>query len=195
MQERWRDVPEYEGLYAVSQLGRVRSLPRYKVNGISGVLLMKGRVLAPVTTREGYSRVCLMKNGKRKNFAIHRLVALAFLPNPENKPTVNHIDGNKLNNRLNNLEWATYSENEQHSYAVLSKQSHKAIPIKQLTLDGQLIKVWDSALQAAKALGLHDPNINKCCKGIRNQCGGFKWEYLIEYGIQLPLPHESLLEA
>ena len=118
--EIWKTIPNFEGIYEVSNFGNVRSLKR-KVQGLNDINQMfKGKVLKPGINR-GYKRVTLSKANKLKKFSIHRLVASVFLDNKFNKPCVNHIDGNKSNNNLLNLEWCTYSENEKHSYNVLNK--------------------------------------------------------------------------
>lgn len=118
IKEVWRDIPEWEGFYQVSNLGNVRSLDRdieYLNNGTLTTLHLKGKVLKQRADEEGYMRICLAKNGRTKLYGVHRLVAQAFIPNPENKPTVNHIDGNKSNNYLSNLEWATLEEQYAHA--------------------------------------------------------------------------------
>ena len=113
MQERWKSVQGYEGLYEVSDLGRVRSLKRATTRGI--VLKLK-------ESKRGYVVVCLCKGNKRSTISVHRLVASAFIPNPYGKREVNHIDGNRSNNNASNLEWVTRSENERHAYQVLGKE-------------------------------------------------------------------------
>lgn len=114
--EIWRPVNQYEGLYEVSNMGRVRSLDRI-TNYIDGrVRKFNGRMISPRKAGAGYYQVGLSNNGSKKRDYIHRLVAEAFIPNPKNLPEVNHLDGNKLNNRLSNLEWTTSSENKKHAY-------------------------------------------------------------------------------
>ena len=115
MEEIWKDISGYEGLYQISNLGRVKSFPR---NGT----IKSERILNLFHTKDGYLFVCLRNKG-RSYPKIHRLVAEAFLDNPYNKETVNHIDGNKENNNVNNLEWATRSEQEKWKY-VLGYKSH-----------------------------------------------------------------------
>lgn len=114
--EEWRPVVGYEGLYEVSNLGCVRSLDRYvDYKGI--VRFRKGKILKQSLTTTGYKKVTLCdKNHKRKHAKVHRLVAMAFIPKPKNKNLINHKDGNPLNNRMENLEWCTYSENITHAY-------------------------------------------------------------------------------
>lgn len=113
--EIWKDVVGYEGLYQISNLGRVKSLPR--MVGAGNGYLSKERMLEICVSRNGYLFVPLCKNGKRKNHRIHRLIAQSFIPNPENKTQVNHIDHDIWNNNLDNLEWVTQSENMKHSFS------------------------------------------------------------------------------
>lgn len=112
MNERWRWIEGYEGLYMVSDQGRVMGAPKRT---------HYGHVLALCKKRTGYVHVCLTKDGKKRYFAVHRLVASAFVGNPEHKPEVNHLNGLRFDNRAENLEWVTRSENEKHAYRVLGK--------------------------------------------------------------------------
>lgn len=114
--EIWKDVPGYEGLYQVSNLGEVRSLPRYEKDKNNKLYKRKGVILKQSKTTTGYWKVELCKNGTRKSLKVHRLVALAFIVNTFNKPFINHKDGNPLNNIVDNLEWCTQSENIQHAH-------------------------------------------------------------------------------
>lgn len=107
--EEWKDIEGYEGLYQVSNLGNVRALKFY--HSRNNVHLLK-----PTVNKYGYCVVCLHKDKKVKQYRVHRLVAIAFLPNPDNLPYVNHIDCDKTNNSLTNLEWCTQSENVKHGY-------------------------------------------------------------------------------
>ena len=110
------DIPKYEGYYQVSNHGNVRSLDIVIKEKTGKTQTLKGLILKPRINRGGYYYIGLRKNGSKATFAIHQLVAQAFIPNPKNKRTVNHIDGDKLNNNVTNLEWATYSENLEHAY-------------------------------------------------------------------------------
>lgn len=119
MNEVWEDIKDYEGYYQISTFGRVKSLDRL-VSGKRSNQKLKGRILKQSAKKanRNYKRyvVSLSKNSKCKHFMAHRLVAQAFIPNPENKPEINHKDGNPLNNNVENLEWATHKENLDHAY-------------------------------------------------------------------------------
>lgn len=138
---------------------------------------------------KGYLKVKLNKNSKSKWFLVHRLVAQAFIPNPENKPQVNHKDGNKFNNCVENLEWNTNSENQLHSYRILknipSMQKHfgsnhvASKHIFQFEKNGNFIKEWDSIIEATNSLNICACNITDCAKGNRKTAGGFIWKYTI----------------
>lgn len=114
--EIWKDIEGYEGLYQVSTYGNIKSLARPRKNGNGKCYIQKEKLLKQTFTSTGYKKVELYKDGKRKSFKVHRLVAMAFIPNPDNKPEVNHINGNKINNNIDNLEWVTSSENSVHAY-------------------------------------------------------------------------------
>lgn len=117
--EIWKDIPGYEGMYQASDCGRIRGLDRIvKSSGPSGIRTAKGSIMTNRTTSWGYLSTTLTKEGKGKNIQVHRLVALTFIENPENKSLVNHKDGNKINNLKSNLEWATYSENTKHAFKI-----------------------------------------------------------------------------
>lgn len=117
--EIWKPIKGYEGLYSVSNLSRVRSEPKevgHSTCGIKGTHIYPGKILKPfINTKANYYRLCFIKDNKREYLLLHRLIAQAFIPNPENKKCVNHIDGDKHNNRLDNLEWATHKENTAHA--------------------------------------------------------------------------------
>lgn len=155
----WLDIKGYD--YMVSDKGEIKSVKT-------------GVVMKPYVNGDGYHSVTLKgKNGKRKTFKVHRLVAQAFIPNPENKPTVHHIDQNKLNNAVENLEWKTYKEQSNvHFHRKLT-----SIPVNQYSLEGEFIQSWPSQQAAAKVLEIPRTNINKCCQGKRESAGGYRWKY------------------
>ena len=114
MKEIWKDIKGYEGLYQISNTGKIKSLERYKDNH-SKKQLVKEKIRKQIISKTGYYTCMLTKNGNLKLFKVHRIVAEAFIPNPNNYPIINHIDGNKLNNNVSNLEWCTRSENQKHA--------------------------------------------------------------------------------
>ncbi len=125
----------------------------------------------------------LSKNGKRKRFSIHRIVSIAFISNPFNKRTVNHINGIKTDNRVENLEWATYQENQRHAWEMgfydnlINKRKKKIV---MLALDNKPLLKFDSMTDANRTTNIQISNICKCCKGIRPTAGGYKWQFYQE---------------
>lgn len=151
--EIWKEIQGFEGLYAVSNKGNIKNLKT-------------GRILAGYNNN-GYKQIIL----KGKAYKVHRLTALAFIPNPNNLPHINHIDEDKTNNNVENLAWCTAAENIRHS-------SHKySCKIKQLTLDGELVNVWGSSMQIERETGYDQGNIIKCCKGRQRSAYEYRWEY------------------
>lgn len=182
MKEIWKDIEGFEGYYQVSNLGRVRSLDREIIfnNGKSDTAKTKakGRVLTITKQTQGYSQIGLCKNGTQKSYRLNRLVAKAFIPNPDNKLYVNHIDGNKDNNRADNLEWVTNSENIMHAYKN-GLLKHWQKPVLQIDDNGNVVAEYESIKQAADTLGCSKGNICSSCKGVkgRNKAYGYYWRY------------------
>jgi len=123
--EIWKDVAGYENLYMVSNLGNVKSLKRIVKRSVKGELLINEKLLKQAN-KDGYRQVNLSNNGIKKNCKVHRLVAIAFIENIENKPIINHIDGVRHNNKVENLEWCTQSENLKHAYKIGNKTPNDA---------------------------------------------------------------------
>ena len=170
--EVWKDIKDYEGLYQVSNMGRIKSLKRYEKSG-SKIRLRNEKILKQKNTM-GYNYVILSKFNKLKTYRIHRLVAETFISNPQQLPQVNHIDGNKLNNKAKNLEWCTASYNIKEAYRLNLSKTRKVI---QYNLNGDFIKLWSSIANASKSLNLDTSAIVKCCKGKRNRVGNYLWRY------------------
>lgn len=163
MKEIWKDIEGYEGLYQVSNLGKVKGL-------------RKNIILSP--SNGEYKKVILCNKGERITKPIHRLVAEAFLDNPYNKSQVNHINGDKLDNRLDNLEWVTQSENTVHAYKMKLNKPFKAIYyVLQYDLQGNFIKKWNCLKEISKNTNFNKPNIMYCCQGKYKQAYGYKWKY------------------
>ena len=175
MEEIWKDIEGYEGLYQVSNLGRVRSLRR-------------NIILRQSIERNGYERILLYKNKGYKHFLIHRLVATAFIPNPNNLPQVNHKDENKLNNCVDNLEWCTQEYNHNYgtiniriSQKLLNHKSRSKI-VLQYTLDGTFIKEWKSTMDVQRNLGFAQSHISECCRNIIKTAYDYLWKFKNEEG-------------
>lgn len=159
MKEIWKPIKGYEGLYEVSNFGRIR------------------RYLQLNTNNKGYKHITLIKDNKKTDVSIHRLVAEAFLPNPDNLPCVNHKDENPSNNFVNNLEYCTYKYNSNYGTAQQRKSHKLSKPVCQYTLDNELIKIWSSLTECKNKEGFNIGHIYECCRGIRKTHKGFKWSY------------------
>jgi len=166
--EIWKPVVGYEGLYEVSSMGRVKSLKRNTAID---------RILKPHNTKK-YFQVCLCKNGIIAYKTVHRLVAEAFIPNPDNLPEVNHKDENKLNNEISNLEWISRIGNLTYGTRLQRIGRAKAKAVKAFDAEGVLVGEYTSINEAAEATGLAPINISRCCRGIYKRSGGYKWQYI-----------------
>lgn len=182
----WRTIPEFE-MYEASDQGKIRNKK-------------SGRVLKGSVVEKGYLRVSLMKDGKVAYRMVHQIIATVFIPNPDEKPFVDHKNTDTADNRVENLQWSTYSENNnnpltrKHISKSKSGSNHplfgknhtedtilkmrdtsKNVSVEQLSKDGELIRVWDSMTEAERETGIHHNNISKCCSGERKTAGGFIW--------------------
>lgn len=176
MKEVWKDIEGYEGLYQVSSFGRVKSFDSIdKLDRIR-----KGRVLKGIKDVKGYLLVNLYKNSIVSTKKIHRLVAQAFIPNPENKPQVNHIDENKTNNMVSNLEWSTSKENNNHGTRIDRMAKTQSIPLIATNLKTGKSTEFYGVSECARQLNLNRGNITSVLKGRRNQTGGYTFKYLNE---------------
>lgn len=165
--EVWKPISEYEGCYEVSNLGRVRGLDRV-VERSTSPRFVAGVVLSQETMPNGYKSVSLKRCGKQRRFYVHRLVASAFLPNPSNLAEVNHIDEDKANNYVENLEWCDRSHNIKHAGGSKRRVRKRMKPVIQQK-DGKTICVYESVNAAARALGVSPTSISRCCRRIKNQ--------------------------
>ena len=148
--------------YEVSNLGKIRNIK-------------SGKILKPWLHNNGYLMHCLYKNNKSKNLLLHRIVATAFIDNPEEKPCVNHIDENKLNNDLNNLEWCTERENLRHGTRTKRGAEKRCKKVVQLDLNDNVLNVFKSIKQAGQETGVFATSISACCNGKVKSAGGYKW--------------------
>ena len=164
--EEWRDIEGYEGLYQVSNYGRVKSLKH-----------LDELVLKPSKKRNGYLGVVLCENGNTHSFGVHRLVAEVFIPNPQNLPQVNHKDEDKTNNRVENLEWCSskYNVNYGNRNTICAEIFSKKV--YQYTLDNELVKIWQSTQECGRN-GFLQSCVSSCCQGKQKTHKGFKWSYV-----------------
>ncbi len=188
--EIWKDVVGYDSLYKVSNFGRVRGVGKQATDKTPFwqiKLLKKDKINSQSKNKWGYLGVTLYKDGIGQRFQVHRLMMIAFIPNPENKPQVNHKDGVKDNNTLENLEWNTRSENQKHAFRIGLKKPSKtfglknelnanSVPIIQKTLEGQFVQRFPSIKEAHRFLG-KPANIGAALSGKQTQSCGYKWEY------------------
>lgn len=184
MKEVWKDIAGYEGYYQVSNLGKVRSLDR-EVEYPTYTRYFYGKVLKPHKKRNGYLELTLRQQKKHTQALVHRLVAIAFIPNPNNLPCVNHKDENKENNCVENLEWCTEAYNNHYGIGnrnrcVNSRNGaikKQAKPVLQFSLDGEFIAEYFSAMEAARQNQCRQGGISECCNGKQKTAYGYIWRY------------------
>lgn len=160
--EQWKAIKGFEKLYEICADGRIKA--------------RSGKIIRPYDNGVGYLTVHLYKNGERHTRKIHRLVAEAFISNPERKPQVNHIDGNKANNHVDNLEWATQSENMRHSYSNGLRAKHRRSVVQIEITTKKIIRVYKGASEAERATGIKHEYISSACRYDKT-VGGYKWQY------------------
>lgn len=176
LNEEWKDIDGYEGLYQISNYGRLRSF--VDKNGHKRIIIRKFQ-----KNTKGYLQTRIYKNGKGKTVKIHRLVAEAFIPNPDNLPQVNHKDEDKTNNCVWNLEWcdAKYNINygtlPERISVIHTNHPSKSTPVKQYSIDGQLIAIFPSQAEAARQTGIDQASISNNCTGKISKTHNFKFSF------------------
>lgn len=174
MKEEWKEIKYYPN-YMVSNMGRVKSL-NYRRTG-------REKIMKPSKMNSGYLLICLRKNGVKKFYSLHRLVAMAFLPNPNNYPQVNHKDENKQNNCIKNIEWCDakynlhYGTARERTIKGLINNSKISKPVIKMDKTNKIIAEFPSIAEVQRQLGFSKSSISKCCLGKQKTCGGYKWKY------------------
>lgn len=178
MDEIWKPVVGYKGLYEVSNLGRIKSLPKRWIAGNGTIRTHEGKILKQTYSHgggTGYLQVILYKNNVRIRYKVHRLVAITFIGDFTNEgKQVDHINGVKIDNRLTNLRWVTQYEN------TMCNKNTPTTPeksVKQYDLEGTLIRIYKSISEAARITNIDQASITRCCQGIFKHAGKFKWHY------------------
>ena len=178
--EVWKDIKGFEGMYQVSNHGRIKSLDRYVRVGGGGTRLVKGGIRKPIKCRNGYYEVQIQVKRNRTIKMLHRVVAEAFIDNPNDYPKVNHKDEDISNNCADNLEWCTAKYNANYGTRnIRCKESKKKYekPVNQYTKDGEFIRHWDCIMDAERGTGADVSAIIRVCKGKQNTSMGYKWQY------------------
>lgn len=174
MEEIWKDIESFEGLYKISNFGKIKSLERKVKNGNNTFRIQKEHLikLTPNLERHGYVYCMLYKDNKSYSRQVHRLVAKTFIPNPNNLPQVNHIDGNKENNSINNLEWCTDIENKKHAWKTgLTNAEHRKQKIKCIETG----EVFESVVKCSEIMNLDRRSIFRQLKGERKHVKGYSF--------------------
>lgn len=178
--EEWKDIKGYEGLYQVSNEGRVKSLSRNcfvkDKLGNKYCRTIKEKILKPIKQSNGYLYNTLHKNGEGKMFRTHRLVAEAFIPNSNSLLIINHKDEDKENNSVSNLEWCTPKYNSNYGNSIAKRVTKQAKQVYQYDLDGNLVKVWESTMECGRN-GYGQSKIVMCCNGKRKTHKGYIWSF------------------
>lgn len=191
MEETWKWIDEYENMYQVSNIGRVRSVDRDVYCEVSPNKLQHifGKVLKQGINQKGYPIVYLSKDGKQKTITVHRLVAKAFIENPLSLPQVNHKDGCKTNNYVGNLEWCDNSYNQKHAWANGMQPSYeesngRGRPAKSVAMldlnTKEVLRTFQTLASVKRETGINQFNVRSVCLGLRNHAGGYDWKFINE---------------
>jgi len=181
--EIWVPVRDYESKYEISNFGRVKSIGGYSVRRGNGSYILEEKILSPWVNKAGYSSVKLNQDLKISR-RVHRIIAEAFIPNPENKPFVDHIDGNPSNNSISNLRWCTQKENMNNPISVkrcsmsrMGKLPSNMRAVEKCSIDGCVISEYPSIEEAARQNSVLGSSITDVCRNRRKSCGGYNWKY------------------
>lgn len=193
--EIWKDVKGYEGLYKISNYGRVKSIKR-KVKNKNGFRIVDEKILKPIINNKGYYIYGLSKQGKINILLLHRLIGEHFIENKNNYPCINHIDGNKLNNKISNLEWCTYEHNIKEAFRLnlnvytyhtnfkhdywkgkYGAEHNCSKSVIQYDKNGKIIKEWESIKIASNKTNVNYYSISNNCRGKQKSAGGFVWKF------------------
>ncbi len=172
MEELWQDIPGFEGCYQVSNLGRVKSFRKWKTAHSPDEYILKNYL-----SDNGYYQVTLYNGNVRKKFLVHRLVASAFIPNPDNLPHINHKDEDPSNNAASNLEWCTPLYNNRYGTAKFRTMMSRGKPVKQFLINGEWIATYRNSKIASMITNIPRQHITNCITGIIQSAGGFIWKY------------------
>lgn len=171
--EIWKDVKDYEGLYQVSNKGQIKRTKHTRSNG-RGYYTVNERILSTHLNNKGYKIITLCKNNKVKTHILHRLIAEAFIPNPDNLPQINHKDENKTNNDIKNLEWCTHKYNNNYG----TKNNRTALKRGKPVICEETGVIYTSLHDAERKTGVDYRNIHACCSGRYKTSGGYHWKYI-----------------
>lgn len=176
---QWKDISGYDGYYEVSSTGKVRSKDRIILDKNSKSVYIKGRLMKQSKNTQGYLVVNLRKNHTSNVALIHRLVANAFIDNPDSLPTINHKDGDKLNNRIENLEWVTYTDNNIHALK-LGLRNPRGCKVVQFDDRGNVVSIFKSVSEASRETGIGRGVISHCINGRTHSAGRYIWTKIEE---------------
>lgn len=177
MEEIWREIPGFEGYYQASSFGRVKSVDRTIIDSRGVSYLKKGKVLKQGLRKDGYYQVVLSKDSITKSYSVHRLVYSAFFGEIPFDKEINHIDEDTTNNKLENLNLLSHKSNLNWGSAKERLSENKKKPVKQFSVNGELIKSFQSTVSASSETGISQGNISSCCLGKLKTAGGFIWKY------------------
>lgn len=185
MQEIWKEIPGWEGFYEASNLGEIRSIRRVVTRPNGRPLPVNSKILSQATNKYGYKAVVLCRHGVMKTMAVHRLIAMTFIPNDCNYPTVNHKNEVKSDNRAENLEWCTLAYNIRYgtcqarrAQKVKKNNPKTSRPVIMMDLSGGALQEFPSLMEAQRQTGVKNQNIWECCAGGRSKtAGGYKWKF------------------